>query len=862
MVVATGVQTQIHGLPPRPVPVDEVLEYRKIIEIRNQVEAGTHPRLRPHNISRSQPISHAAGQPTAGTQESSVNGPQEYALPPSKLIKDPPLGIPSSNVVAKLPVGPARPSETSVAPQSLSFKNRSTELDPIFLTKSDDLVRAELQLQRQRIERVLREQFDQKKFDVRHKPSPAEAKSDFDVADVLAKALNLVQPIALESSPTPPPKGSNTDSLDENSFYSSKAPDSIPHEEDDLPQSSVIKHHARSVQVPSHAADRVADRHHADWPDSQRKGLFPQPRGSPHMSATDQAPRDEAPLPRSKEDTMPVQAAITVGDDDDEPEYSPPEPAQPVLHRRVTTHLAHGPRDRPWGNNDTYTSYRQRAYRDKSPPDRGVQVVSSHIKSPAAPQPSRVSPLALAEHSSTTQARQGGVEVTRPRRLAMADRSSDATPLSNQPRKKRKLRSEKQPGRQRVANSPDVVIKDEPVSPPPFHNVPPLGTVKHRPSANRPVYIDLEPTRDAFYPPEAVSAPSPVQLSSGVNGSTSHHFPRVSSTRAMVRDAPRSGQDLRRVATMQNLPPRDYVDASRPAATQKPRAPSRALRYEPANFRTEDERPVFYEPPRPTIQSPRLFSAYQDTNFERATGDQSPVARAPRRVLVDRYGQHVYPEAHSPPVPVDYAYDRRQETNGYIERPRARTSLPAHGRLLDAPPSEPPYVQELPPPRTSHGIPVEDPTPATPLYRYATNDSPPAQPKVRYFADSPHVSQIPESQSTRIQGHPRYEPVYLDDAPAPSNATVPRSNTRPIARVYQEPQEMVHRAPSVTARSRGMRLYRDETVREYGQPAPVERPLYEVRHSHDGAAYYQLDDGQEMVMERSVDHRPAYATRY
>jgi hypothetical protein len=51
-----------------------------------------------------------------------------------------------------------KPYGRVVVLQAGRFWPRNSEIDPIFLTKSDDLIRAELQLQRQRLERALRDQ--------------------------------------------------------------------------------------------------------------------------------------------------------------------------------------------------------------------------------------------------------------------------------------------------------------------------------------------------------------------------------------------------------------------------------------------------------------------------------------------------------------------------------------------------------------------------------------------------------------------------------------------------------------------------------------------------------------------------------
>ncbi|KAG9629071.1 hypothetical protein KCU64_g17619, partial [Aureobasidium melanogenum] len=91
-------------------------------------------------------------------------------------------------------------------------------IDPVLLTKSEDLIRAEIQLKRQRIERQLKDAAEQR----RHIPF---FKNQEDMAPLVGltetfeKALEMVRPI---SGLKPPANAQTTasDSFDENSYYS------------------------------------------------------------------------------------------------------------------------------------------------------------------------------------------------------------------------------------------------------------------------------------------------------------------------------------------------------------------------------------------------------------------------------------------------------------------------------------------------------------------------------------------------------------------------------------------------------------------------------------------------------------------
>ena len=102
----------------------------------------------------------------------------------------------------------------------------ASEFDPVLLTKSDVLadaeINAKIKRQRTQFEKDLREQFEKKRLEARKKPSPSEAKPDFDIPAILAQVLEALKP------PQPKDDPSATDSFDENSFYSSRAPDSTP----------------------------------------------------------------------------------------------------------------------------------------------------------------------------------------------------------------------------------------------------------------------------------------------------------------------------------------------------------------------------------------------------------------------------------------------------------------------------------------------------------------------------------------------------------------------------------------------------------------------------------------------------------
>src|ERR1700722_3918033 len=82
----------------------------------------------------------------------------------------------------------------SAASIPMMAKAVKSEINPILLEKSDDLIKAEIQLQRHRLERALREQVEQRRLSLKASLQTSESLPDFDLSDVLSKALTIVHP--------------------------------------------------------------------------------------------------------------------------------------------------------------------------------------------------------------------------------------------------------------------------------------------------------------------------------------------------------------------------------------------------------------------------------------------------------------------------------------------------------------------------------------------------------------------------------------------------------------------------------------------------------------------------------------------
>lgn len=183
----------------------EILEYDRIVQFRDAVFAGTHPRVKIP--------AHLVGKPVPPPLPF-LSG-NNFPHPQSE----------SSMQYAPIDHNNGIPSKTSQKTKSTNSGNSSnlkTEINPIFLQKSDDLIKAEIQLQRQRLERGLREQIEQQRVAAKAAMQTSEALPGFDLSEVLSKALAIVQSSAPVDANGSDGRSSASDSFDERTFYSSQ----------------------------------------------------------------------------------------------------------------------------------------------------------------------------------------------------------------------------------------------------------------------------------------------------------------------------------------------------------------------------------------------------------------------------------------------------------------------------------------------------------------------------------------------------------------------------------------------------------------------------------------------------------------
>lgn len=839
------------GAPPAPGPVasqtlpfDELQEYEKILKIRDEIFSGTHPRLKVSEqfVKRVTPRLPPTGPAAAsGSSQGQTEVPKPSQLRPNITQAG------SATRTSTITSSAHQPSRVAPKP--------SSELDPIFLTKSDDLVRAELQLQRQRVERALREQVEQTRQESKLKESLQEAKPDFDVVEVLNAALEIVKPLASSDTQRADAAYLLSDPSDGNSFYSSKAPDSSQNEEQVLSDLEGGGHPMAAGGVRTDAAvdDPMRD---------QRLNV-------PHNYVTDRTTLAAQPSPLDftiRTDSEDEHLPHRLQDVPDEPEYIPPEPEMPILdsrdrgeHRRdVSNHER---------RNQDYTSGRRLAPRSLSPNHDVSIVIRNHITSPAAPQPSRVSPLATAKVASANRLPHSHEHYQHdrvPSNPYSGRESPDGPAPQLLPRKRRRMHESGRTSgygtvRRPNMGSPGPYIKEEPMSPAPLLDAPSPYFQRSRPVQDRPLYVvdsprytpvleRREPQKAALY--EVDRYGNQRDYEPHAEASVSRSASRIS-----VHRPARDQQDLRRVASLHNARNSEIgrdIDVSSTGHTR----PMRAATYTFVE-RPQHESPRYYD----EIESPysrryvRVDELPPSPRYREVGVDEEYVPRQSvithRRVIVDEYGNRYYEdipalaprgEAISPPSPRRYP-----RVDEYNERAYARNGNAREMSIVEDQYGERRYVQEMPPPQATYRRVVDHPRGIVEERR----------PYSRMLEREPAY----RSGSTMVEYAPR-QPAYIEEPELGRERLVRVSSVRPPPSRYEEPpRAVVHRLQSVRPGDRrDVSVYVDEDAR--GHRNVIERPVYTSSRPMREELYYEEEDGPRMVLEgdreavrRVVSHR-------
>ncbi|KAH4097620.1 hypothetical protein HBI70_143340 [Parastagonospora nodorum] len=219
MSTSAAAPPRLNGTSNVPAEVLREADFlQHLLKIRDDVFASKHPRIHlpAKVIEQVAPRLPQTTPPSRPATNGTPNGVSASQLFPPR--PDSSLQAPST---ANVFVSPAPPTQ-----RPYSAISASSSIDPVLLTKSDHLIRAELQLKRQQIERLLKDQFDKKG----RGNDADERDAHLNVEECLIQAQLRVPPISGIRSTTNNSDGA--ESFDENSYYSSKA-DSWSSEEND-----------------------------------------------------------------------------------------------------------------------------------------------------------------------------------------------------------------------------------------------------------------------------------------------------------------------------------------------------------------------------------------------------------------------------------------------------------------------------------------------------------------------------------------------------------------------------------------------------------------------------------------------------
>jgi hypothetical protein len=443
-------------------------------------------------------------------------------------------------------------------------------------------------------------------------------------------------------------------------------------------------------------------------------------------------------------------------------------------------------------------------------PSPQVPIYRNHLSHIAAPQPNRVSPLAVQKGPSIELELVNGRPeiVTKPqkRHAPVQSRPSSASPSGpgtgasarkkkkNNLNKKRKRdiestnRAGKRQERQTAQSPPSPMyqepyIKPEPVSPPPFSNVPEAHAYPRRyTNQAAPIQIDPEPPRPPPQPqyvyastPRYEYAPQmPPPQVIRVSSASGHRPPQ------------RDNQDLRRVASLHY--------AQRPASPAQ-RVYSPAGAYHPTGN-------VYAEPPRQGSVAP-FSSPYamrpesrQESVRLQEYREPSPVMMAPpppppaapRRVVVDQYGNRYYAEQPAPQPRASVAPVARYP-DPELGYERAPSRMPAPYQPATPTAQYEPAESVMAPPPARRPAPQEQPVEYIDAngYRVREYSSRPVEP-IRYShaPTSPVYQQPPYEQMPPPSARPAPRDLHYEmpppPMPQPSHETSPQF--APPSRAY------------------------------------------------------------------------------
>ncbi|XXG99190.1 suppressor of deletion of TFIIS [Hypoxylon texense] len=470
--------------------LDEIREYQKVIQFRDTIVSGKHPRIKvskPITVNPQQSDS-LATERVAPSSTSTSSHALQYAPNLNTLQMDNMQSFKANSQQPAVVVTTTGSTGPTLAAPSFSRPVGSGKTDANHVSHDSPQSSYKAQLQRRR--QILEEEIkDQNGKASPKNPQHSDHILGYDLSDILAKALTLVQ----ATFPQPPLNSSNGtnasdsgDSFDNNTFYTSSL--NTP---DTRPSPRVQNTASQDIQV----QDATASLHQRPAPaytPQQNNSL--QPRPVPTLSYQTDLSRSAQPIQVTSSSQ---QAQLNIGnlpapihDHTVYPSKASREGDLMTQSRQIreaeaqviSSDSAAPSRSDNSGNTDSdqpadYSRFQAQHHLLPSAQfrQRGSPLVRAHDLSPLAPQPAHVSPLATARHppmpdpevsilpgapAQVTALRQERTVIISPESSPQGDKGGKKKNKKNKNKRKAETRAPDIPG------SPE--IKPEPRSPSPL----------------------------------------------------------------------------------------------------------------------------------------------------------------------------------------------------------------------------------------------------------------------------------------------------------------------------------------------------------------------------------------------------------
>ncbi|KAI1476350.1 hypothetical protein F4774DRAFT_393193 [Daldinia eschscholtzii] len=490
--IALGYQPGAQNGALTSADLDEISQYQKVINFRDTIVSGKHPRIKvakPATPQQSQSQSQSTTLARDRVASSSSTLPLQNAPNLNSYQVDNMQSFKTNLQQPAVAVASAA-SNASIPGVSSSIPLDSAKMDTNSLSHQANayISKAELQMQRLKLEQELKDEFEYRKALAKAPLQPSEQPVDLDLSDILAKALTLVQATAPPPSSSTPNGGivsDSSDSFDDNTFYSS------PFETPDSPASPRVQNPIRQDVQMQDASTTV----------SQQAVLGPQQTQSAPQLAHTPASSYQTGLNRS---VQPIQTASS---------SRPPQPNAGGLATSVQDHAIYnssktsregdmmvhshqarqvdaqvissdsGAASRSDNSGNTDSDQPADFSRIQNPHQllpsahfrqQASPVVRAHDLSPFAPQPAHVSPLAVARRPPIPEPDisilpGAPAQVTALRQEHGVVTSPESSPQGEKGGKKKNKKKNKRKAETRGPDAPgSPYIKPEPRSPSPL----------------------------------------------------------------------------------------------------------------------------------------------------------------------------------------------------------------------------------------------------------------------------------------------------------------------------------------------------------------------------------------------------------